>query len=154
MPEEIHPPPSVRSGATPGCHRRARKNTVGTAARFMDDRRVMNQDLEHLRLLSIFHYVVGGVAAAFACIPIIHIVLGLMFILSPQAFEGGRPGNGPPPFLGWLFLIIGSVIVLCGWAVAGLMIYAGRCLSKRKHYLFCLIVAGISCLFVPMGTIL
>jgi hypothetical protein len=32
---------------------------------------------EQLRLLSIFHYVVAGLSALFACIPIIHLALGL-----------------------------------------------------------------------------
>ena len=36
----------------------------------------MNQDSEHLKLLSIFHYVVGGMAALFACIPFIHFFMG------------------------------------------------------------------------------
>ena len=30
----------------------------------------MNEDLEHLRLLSIFHYVVAGIGALFACLPV------------------------------------------------------------------------------------
>ena len=42
----------------------------------------MNQDQEHLRLLSIFYYVCAGLTALFACIPIIHLVLGLMMVRS------------------------------------------------------------------------
>jgi len=37
----------------------------------------MNRDEEHLKLLSIFHYVVGGIAAFFAFFPIIHLVIGI-----------------------------------------------------------------------------
>jgi hypothetical protein len=43
----------------------------------------MNKDLEHLRLLSIFHYVVGGILALFACFPIIHLIMGIMFLTMP-----------------------------------------------------------------------
>jgi hypothetical protein len=32
----------------------------------------MSEDEQYLRLLSIFHYVVGGIAALFACFPIFH----------------------------------------------------------------------------------
>jgi hypothetical protein len=35
----------------------------------------VSQDLEHLKLLSIFHYVVGGMAAMFSLFPVIHSVL-------------------------------------------------------------------------------
>lgn len=49
----------------------------------------MNQDEEHLRLLSIFHYVVGALAAMFALFPIFHLVIGLVMVLPPCGC-GGR----------------------------------------------------------------
>lgn len=110
-----------------------------------------NRDLEHLRLLSIFHYVTAGICAFFSCFPFIHIALGLMFIITPETFDGPNP---PPPFLGWLFVIAGSLFVLAGWTLTILLIVAGRSLKGRKRRLFCLIVAGISCLFMPVGTVL
>ena len=113
----------------------------------------MNQDLEHLKLLSIFHYIVGGMGAFFACFPIMHIVIGLIFIFSPESFE--NPGDPPPPpWFGWLFVGMGSIFVLCGWTIAGLVVATGRFLARRTHYMFCLVIAGIECLFMPFGTIL
>src|SRR5438876_1216022 len=94
-----------------------------------------NQDEEHLRLLAIFHYVVAGLAALFACIPIIHLILGLVMLLAPHAFGPGK--NQPPQFLGLLFVLLGAGIVLVGWTLAALIAWAGRCLSQRKHYTFC-----------------
>ena len=55
-------------------------------------------DNEHLKLLSIFHYVVGGMAALFACLPILHLILGLFFILAPEKF--GHGSQQPPAFIG------------------------------------------------------
>jgi Ca2+/Na+ antiporter len=109
-------------------------------------------DDEHLRLLSIFYYVKGGITALFACIPIIHVVLGLVFIIAPHAF--GHGNDQPPAFLGWLFVILGSFLILFGWTFAVLAVITGRCLSRRKHYAFCFIVACIECLSVPFGTVL
>ena len=60
----------------------------------------MNQDEEHLRLLSIFHYVVGGLTALFACIPIIHLVVGLAILF------GAFPGNDVPPAILGLFMVV------------------------------------------------
>lgn len=111
----------------------------------------MNKDEEHLRLLSVFHYVVGGLAALFAFFPIIHLIMGIAMIFG--GFEGDS-GEGPPSILGYMFVVIAVVLMLAGWAFAICLIAAGRCLSKRKHYIFCLVMAAISCLFMPFGTVL
>ena len=111
----------------------------------------MNQDEAHLRLLSIFHYVVGGMAALFACFPIIHLIVGIALIASQES--SGR-GGGPPPFIGWLFAVVAGVFILGGWALAVCLICAGRFLAKRRHYLFCFVIACVSCLFMPFGTVL
>jgi hypothetical protein len=112
----------------------------------------MNQDLEHLRLLSIFHYVVGGLAALFACFPILHLIMGVVFILL-----SARPhakGDAPPAFVGWLIVSFASLMILIGWSIAACIVTAGRFLFRRKHYMFCMVVAGIECLFMPFGTVL
>jgi hypothetical protein len=111
----------------------------------------MNQDEEHLRLLSLFHYIVGGLMALFACIPILHIVIDILMIVSPTSF--GSRGDSPPAFIGWFFAILGGVFVLLGWLTASLVLYSGRCLARNRHYLYSLIVAGLCCFFVPLGTI-
>jgi hypothetical protein len=113
----------------------------------------MNQDLEHLRLLSIFHYVVAGITALFACIPLIHVFFGLLFVFAGDSFTGGR-GGPPPPFIGWFFVIIGGTFVLAGWTLAIMILLGGRCLARHRNHTFCLVVAALSCLFMPFGTIL
>ncbi len=112
----------------------------------------MDKDEEHLRLLSIFHYVVGGLAGLFALFPIIHLVIGLVFILAPEAFESD--GEAPPAFLGWLFVVFAGMFIITGGVLAGFVITAGRFLARRRHRLFCLVIAGIECIFMPFGTIL
>jgi len=112
----------------------------------------MNQDDEHLRLLSIFHYVVGGITALIACFPFIHLALGIALVCG--AFSG-RPGHeGPPPFLGWFLIAIVSVVILAGWSLATAILLAGRFLARRVHYLYCFVVAGIECIVMPFGTVL
>ena len=110
-----------------------------------------NRDLEHLRLLSIFHYVAAGILGFFSCFPFIHIALGVMFILAPETLDDGK---APPPFLGWIFVIAGSVFVIAGWTLTVLLIVAGRSLKRLKRRVFCIVVAGIACLFMPVGTVL
>ena len=112
----------------------------------------MNQDQEHLRLLSVFHYVVGGITALFSLFPIFHLIFGLVMILAPEKF--GSQGEAPPAFMGWFFVILAGVFIAVGLTIAAVIIAAGRFLSRRTRYMFCLVVAGVECLFMPFGTVL
>lgn len=106
----------------------------------------------HLRLIVIFHYVVGGIAALFAMFPIFHLVIGLTLVFSPESFAG--QGEPPPLFLGWMFVGIAATFITLGLAFACCVIATGRSIQKRRRYLFCLVMAGIECMFMPFGTIL
>ncbi len=114
----------------------------------------MNQDLDHLKLLSIFHYVVGGLTALAACLPLIHVFLGLIFILAPETFDNGRSPQFPADLLGWMFVVMGGTFVIAGWMLALVIVLGGRSLARHRNHTFCLVVAALSCLFVPMGTVL
>ena len=107
---------------------------------------------EHLRLLSIFYYVKGGISALFACIPIIHLVIGLFLILAPE--KCGHGNQQPPAFIGWFFVTFASVFILVGWTLAVLVLMAGRFIAHRKHYMFCSVMACVECVFMPFGTVL
>ncbi|MBM3860164.1 MAG: hypothetical protein FJ395_10995 [Verrucomicrobia bacterium] len=110
------------------------------------------QDADQLRLLSIFHYIAAGLAALFACLPVIHLVLGIFMVACPEKMGG--PKNPPPAFLGWFFIIFAACFIAAGWAFAACLLAAGRCLSKHRHYMYCMVMAGIGCMFVPFGTVL
>ena len=109
----------------------------------------MNQDIEHLKLLSIFHYVAAGMAALFACIPFIHFFMGLAFATGAFAETGteARP-------VGLVIMAIAGFVILAGWTFAALVAVAGRSLQKRQRYTFCLVMAGVECIFMPVGTVL
>lgn len=111
------------------------------------------EQAEHLKLLSIFHYVFAGVLALMACIPLIHVAFGLAMIFAPRHHGGGR-GDMPPALFGWLFVLLGGAFILIGWVVAGLLAWAGRCLSRRSHYTYCFVMACVACAFMPFGTVL
>jgi len=111
------------------------------------------KDAEHLRLLVLGHYVVSGLTALFACIPLIHLGIGLAILLSPQSMNGGK-GEPPPAVFGWLFAVMGGAFVLAGWTLAALILVAGKSIQSRRRHTFCMIVAGCSCLFMPFGTAL
>ncbi len=112
----------------------------------------MDPNEQHLKLLAIFHYIIGGMIALFSCFPVIHIVLGIVMIVAPEKMDSN--GQPPPAFIGWIFALVGGILIVAGWVLAGCVITAGRFLAKRRHYLFCLVVAAIQCIFMPFGTVL
>lgn len=107
----------------------------------------MDQDQEHVRLLSVFHYVVAGLAALFSCFFILHVAIGIAMVT--EGFE-----DGPPRVFGWLFVVVPGIFMLLGWALAVCLFIAGRYLAAMRHRTFCLVMAAISCLFMPFGTVL
>lgn len=109
-----------------------------------------NRDAEHLKLLSIFHYVLGGLIGLFGCMPFIHVGIGVAFIMG----EIPGNGNGPPPEFGWIFVVAGSIAIIFCWTVAILLLVAAGRLKKRRSWTFCFVTACVSCLFMPMGTAL
>ena len=117
-------------------------------------------DAEHLKLLAIFHYVLAGLAALFGSIPIIHVLIGVMMVSGkfpmgpPSGPSSSPPSAAMPTEFGWFFIVIGGGIILLSWVYAGLLFYAGRCLSARQKRTFCFVMACISCLHVPFGTAL
>jgi hypothetical protein len=114
----------------------------------------MNQDTEHLRLLSIFHYIVAGLAALFSFFPLLYTTVGAIFIFVAR-HGTAKPGEDmPPEFVGWIFVVVGSFLFLLGIAIATCILVAGRSLAKHTHYWFAFAMACIECLFIPFGTIL
>jgi uncharacterized RDD family membrane protein YckC len=101
-------------------------------------------DEKNVRLLAVFHYVAAALTALLSCFFIIHIVMGVMMVR----------GQSPSASAGFVFIGVGSAAVLLGWTMAALLAYAGRSMAQRKRHTFCLVMAGLSCLFMPFGTAL
>ena len=113
-----------------------------------------SQDAEHLRLLSIFHFVVAGMQALFAFFPIIHFVIGALSFFGTGPFGKGE-GRLPGMLFGGFFMLIAGGFILTGWSLAVCLVVAGKSLRQRKRYTFCLVVAGIeAAMCMPFGTVL
>ena len=111
------------------------------------------RDNEHLRLLSIFHYIYGALVGLCGSFPLMHVAMGFA-MLSGVLENPGMQGQAPPREMGWIFVGVGSAVVLLSWTMAACLIFSGISLGQRKRYMFCMVIAGISCLGIPLGTIL
>ncbi|HEY0548534.1 MAG TPA: hypothetical protein VGF13_02975 [Verrucomicrobiae bacterium] len=111
--------------------------------------KMVDQDAEHLKILSILYYVWGGLTACLSCFGFLYAIIGVVAIAA-----GIQGQEGPPAVVGGMFMFIGAVFVVLGAAVGGLTIWAGRCLAQRQRYTLCFVMACLSCLSVPLGTAL
>jgi hypothetical protein len=109
----------------------------------------MNQDEQHLNLLSIFHYILGAITILGSFLFTLYIVMGIL------AITGGFQDKNPPPeSIGLLFIIIGSLLFILGEILGILMIVVGKRLKEHKSRTFCIVIAAIECMLSPFGTIL
>jgi hypothetical protein len=116
----------------------------------------MTEDEGHLDSLAMGHYVVGAIMIAFACLPLLHLGMGVAVLSGafPAATETEGRVEVMPDLFGWLFIGVGGLFFLLGQTVSIGVIISGRFLQKRKNYLFSFILACLMCFFVPVGTIL
>ncbi|MGH7173234.1 MAG: hypothetical protein ACRELG_23380, partial [Gemmataceae bacterium] len=105
----------------------------------------MNKDLQHLKILSIFYYVVGGLLALFSCFALIYLCIGVVFVVASPPPASQVPG--PPPEIGWIFIILSIAVLLVGWVWAAALMVAGWFLSRRRHYLYCMVMGCSALLF-------
>lgn len=110
-------------------------------------------DSEHLNLLSLFHYVVAGLAALFSLFPVFHLVMGIGLVSG--ALDNGRPEAAVgQSVVGWLLIVFAVAFIVCGFSFALCLALAGKFLKERRRYRFCLVLACIACVFMPFGTVL
>jgi chromate transport protein ChrA len=112
----------------------------------------MNDDTQHLKLLSVFHYVLAGITALMGCLPVFHLAIGLAMLSGHIDANPNNPAEAA--FMGWMFTGIAGVAIAMTWSIAIMMFCAGRSLQQRRRHTFCLVIAGLECLMMPFGTAL
>jgi len=111
-------------------------------------------DAEHLRLLTLFHYVVAGLLAFFSLFPVVHLVVGAVMLFLPGKFNQPSGDVALTRVMGAFFVCFALLIIACGLALAISAAWSGRLISHRHHHTFSVVVAALLCLFMPFGTVL
>jgi len=108
-------------------------------------------DNEHLRLLTVFHYVNAGLLLMISSVFLLYALMALFMILASFSAPGSQ---GPPLIVGTMMMIITLIPVAFTWSLAAANVWAGRQITNRQNHLRCLIVSAVNCMNIPFGTIL
>lgn len=111
-------------------------------------------DEEQLRPLPVCYWVLGATSTLMSLYGLVYVAMGVMFASVPWD-EAPNPSDAPPE---GLFLLLfggmGLAFLLFFGIIATLQILTGFWIRKRRRRVACLITAGISCTFVPFGTLI
>lgn len=124
---------------------------MGDLPPLMRDQRKV--DADHLNLLAIFHFVGAGLAVLGILFLLAHFAMMHAIFANPKLWENQKQGPPPAEFFAifkWFYLVMGTWFVASGI----LSVLSGLFLRARKHRTFSLVVAGILCLHLPLGTVL
>lgn len=118
-------------------------------------------DQEHLKLLAIFSYIWGGLSCFFSLFGLMYVFMGVLFVNSASMFAPPPPTTGPafpvgppPQLFGTIFIVIGSCFIAFFMTVGILNLISAGSMQVRKRRMLSLIVAGVNCAFMPIGTAL
>ena len=113
-----------------------------------------SKDREQIRLLAIFHFILGGLCLVGIGFLILHYLVIRTVFSQPGMWNFPNNPNLPPrEFLRifvWFYAFAGAVVL----AGCVLNVLSGFFLHQRRHRTFSLIVGGLNCLQVPFGTAL
>ncbi|MGB0579292.1 MAG: hypothetical protein ACPGVU_06285 [Limisphaerales bacterium] len=109
---------------------------------------VSQNDAEHIRMLSVFHYVLGGLGIAVTVVTIFMIVAGAGFVS-----QANLPEEPPPVALAAFSLIfLGAAAYSLLLAILNLL--EGQALKSGGSRTLIYVVSALNCLNVPIGTVL
>jgi hypothetical protein len=107
--------------------------------------RKQNDAEQYLLILSICHYIMGGLTSLIGLVfPGIYVFMGFCIMVAPSSPKNG----GGEAVAGLMVALIGLFFMLLGVAYGSTFLIAGYSISKRKNYIFTLVAAGLACMWL------
>ena len=103
----------------------------------------MNKDLDHLKLLGIFHIIWGALAIFFG------LGFGLLYIVLASVGTMEVSGNVTPETARQVLVVLGIVAIVLSSIYGIVVIMAGGKLRKQRGYRFCFLVSILDLLSFP-----
>ncbi|HWA85360.1 MAG TPA: hypothetical protein VG710_03995 [Opitutus sp.] len=110
-------------------------------------------DADHLKLLSVFHFVFAALALVGLGFLFLHWFMMHTFLENPDMWKNQKGAPPPREFFAvfkWFYLFFGTMIV--GGGVLNAL--SGWFIRRRRARIFSLVVAGLDCLMMPLGPVL
>ena len=112
-------------------------------------------DADHLNLLAIFHFVGAGLAVLGLLFLAVHYTFMHAIFANPDFWKNQKQPMPVPPeqvfaMMKWFYLAAALWFVVSGV----LNVISALCLRARKGRMFSMVVSGINCLHIPLGTVL
>ena len=110
-------------------------------------------DAEHVRILAICHFVAAGLAFVAFGFASLYFAMIQAFFANPAMWA--KSPNGPPPaeFIAIFRWFVGVFMVWFLVSAVGNLL-SGLFMRTRRHRIFSMVVAGINCAHIPLGTVL
>lgn len=114
----------------------------------------MNEDISYLNLLSLFHFIVAGIAGLFSCLPLVNLLIGIPTLrYVPYALSQGEYFS-QYTLTPLMFILLPTGMAVIGWMFAIAVALNGYYIKNRKWLKYCMIMSGIETIFTPFGTAL
>ena len=103
------------------------------------------------RLPALHRWLAAGLAG-FTALLAMPIVTGWRVVGNPGVYNEGL--GRTPSLGGWLFLVVGALVLAYGAGLTVAMLVAAEAIRRRRAHSYCLLVAVLATFFFPLGTLL
>jgi len=111
-------------------------------------------DERQLRVLEVLHYIYGGVLALVSLLWFSALLGSGVEMVSNLATRGTEVTDGVPLSVRWILVAFVALALLLTAPLAGATVVAAKRLQARTNRTYCVVVAAINALCVPVGTVL
>jgi hypothetical protein len=108
------------------------------------------QDKQHLLLLMIFYYISAGLNLIGLCVGGLYLGIGIAMIGELSSNAATSPPQDEE--VAYILAIVGGVTVALCLLTGVLQLLCAIAIQKRRRRTYCLVVAGLTCLSIPLGT--
>ncbi len=112
----------------------------------------LKKDTDHLRLLAVFHFIFAGLSVLGLGFMVFHYSI-MQVIFSRPEIQNAQ-GGPPPEMIKKILLIFYSVMAVVLIIGGILNLLSALFLKSRKNRFYSLIIGGLNCVQVPIGTAL
>lgn len=114
----------------------------------------MNDDTSYLNILSIFHYIVAGIAGLFSCLPLLNLFIGIPILEEVPYLLSQGEYFSQHTIASVIFILLPTGMAAMGWMFAVAVALNGYYIKNRKWLKYCIVMGGIETVFAPFGTAL